>query len=663
MSPLPVSGIRQLVTIAAAFLFAVASPIAAFAEPVPQWLSAADKEPLGALADKADAVTLVDYENTVVSRDGLFVSEYRKAVKILTENGSADAVGRIEFNRNTDTFENVHAWLILPNGKLRDYGARSFVDIENKSIDIIFTENWARVIDLSPSAVPGSIFAYSYRIKQRSPFPQTSWRFQSGTPVLKSTLRLTIPDDWTLTIIPVNKPRYTENKTGTTYLWEAVRLPAIKDESMCVVGARREYLGISIHPSETDKEKCGMATIDDWQSVAAFQASFNDPSATADDAIRAKVAELTRGCNSQWERIRALCRYAQSVSYVSVNTGLDKGNGYRPNPAPTVFSRNSGDCKDKTALLRAMLSCIGVNTFSIPCLCDDTDAVHPEWPSPYQFNHCITAMTVPDDLNMPACVVDPKLGRMMLFDPTCTYTPPGYIPCLLQGTYYLVGSKDCSGLAKFPYYKSSDVEELTAGIDSNGKLAGTLSSIATGSSAENGRSVLETFSGRDVVQGLTELLRTETRKTKILNWSTKADDDADRLKLDIEFDAPDYARHIGRNMLLFKAFTGSIWGGIPGCKESERKTPVQLQHYEFERDSAITLPEGFVVDELPQDITFEETFGTVTLRSAVEGNTVKVRMEAKSFRKVIPAEDYEKFRTFYKTINKALLATVVIRRA
>jgi len=58
----------------------------------------------------------------------------------------------------------------------------------------------------------------------------------------------------------------------------------------------------------------------------------------------------------------------------------------------------------------------------------DRTHVNQEWPSLGAFNHAISAIRVGPDTKAPAVLEDARLGRLLFFDPTDPYVPPGYLP-------------------------------------------------------------------------------------------------------------------------------------------------------------------------------------------------------------------------------------------
>jgi hypothetical protein len=140
--------------------------------------------------------------------------------------------------------------------------------------------------------------------------------------------------------------------------------------------------------------------------------------------------------------------------------------------------------------------------------------------------------------------------------------------------------------------------------------------------------------------------------------------DLDHFAIHVKFDAPNYARHIGAKKMLLKAFVPGDSSYVPDKpQDGKRIWPFVVPLSSTTKDTLITLPEGYVVDELPRDITVEENYGTIELRSSVEGNVVHVRVVTKTQTMTLPPENYERLRAFYKTRDKVLQATLVVRRS
>ena len=631
---------------------------------LPDWLKTAMAQNVDAIAKDAAAVQIVDYMSVAFSNDGISRTENRSAIRILTADGIQYAKVKINFNVRSDKVTDLHAWLILPDGKIREYEDKDFIRVEASEYFTLYTENANRWLDLTDAAKAKCVFAYTYKLKSKEVVTDTVWFTRQECPILSSNLFVTVPKGWQVRSVPVNKPEVVENFDGKTYACVSVNQPAIKPEPMSPPGTIGPNVIVTVLPTSGDLALNHILAFSNWNDVAKYDSLQNDSQAQPDAAIRAKTAALTAGCETLWKMIQAVCAYVQKVNYISVNKDLATGGGYKPNSAASVFAHNYGDCKDKTALLRAMLSCIGVESYATSCLADDERTVNPSFPSEFNFNHCIAAIRVPEDIDNGAIVKHPELGRLLIFDPTDDIVPVGFISKILSNTYFLVGSDSCKSLALFPVSSAQNEENTVVSLDAAGSLSGTLTQICGGKNADWERALFRAESSEEYKRTLTEWLRSHTVNTTLDEWSVTDDLDLDHFAIHVKFDAPNYARHIGAKKMLLKAFVPGDSSYVPDKpQDGKRIWPFVVPLSSTTKDTLITLPEGYVVDELPRDITVEENYGTIELRSSVEGNVVHVRVVTKTQTMTLPPENYERLRAFYKTRDKVLQATLVVRRS
>jgi hypothetical protein len=638
-----------------------AAPCACPAKPsLPEWLKAAMAQPLGDFGKDADAVKIVDWENITYSADGTQNKEIREAFRIQNGDGACFADTMFHYYKGSDKVLELNAWLVLPNGEIRKYGSKDFSNYE--SGEALFSETWARSLSLRDSARPGSVFAWSCKIRGKDIFTNEYWSVRDKCPVLVSELSITVPAGWKVRSIPVNHPEAEENFDGKTYTCRGKLQPAWKEEEMSPPEVTRPHFGITVMPPEAERVRKGWLSFDDWNGVARYTASMNDPQAVPDAAIREKVVALTSGCANTWEKIRALGAFVQSVNYASFDKNLARGGGYKPNTAAKVFARFYGDCKDKTALLRAMLSCIGVESYPVICRVDRDECVNPEFPSTDNFNHCITALRPPEGLESAAIVDHPDLGRLLIFDPTNPFTPIGFIYEKLGRTYLLVAAADCRHLAKFPDTGSGCKRSINATIDGRGMLYGDMVDTAEGLVADDTRMICRSKSPSEYEHLVSEWMRAQTRDAVIENLTHEDNTAENRFNIAFRFYAPGYARRIGASKFLFKAFPIYNDRFIPEMQKEARRDPVLMPRINLTNEMTVTLVDGLEVDELPADITLEEKFGKLKFSARAEGNAIHVIMEVETTPEVLPPEDYGKIREFFKAYDKARQATLVVRK-
>src|SRR5581483_12229685 len=180
--------------------------------------------------------------------------------------------------------------------------------------------------------------------------------------------------------------------------------PVIKEEN-----GRRIYLWKHAHPQHEDKKdkesdpgellrmleaerekspQIQMTTFKGWDEIGKWYDDLQRDRIVPNDKIRAKVAELTKGKNTDLEKIEAIYGFvAKNFRYVSLSFGIGR---YQPHLATEIFANEYGDCKDKHTLLASMLSAAGIH--ADPVLINSSHDLDPDVPSPAQFDHVITAV-------------------------------------------------------------------------------------------------------------------------------------------------------------------------------------------------------------------------------------------------------------------------------
>jgi len=201
-----------------------------------------------------------------------------------------------------------------------------------------------------------------------------------------------------------------------------------------------------------------LSTIRDWPTVSRWYWSICERHlAKTTPAMTNTVAGLVRGCRNEDERIRAVFRFvSQEVRYMGL-TLEDDAPGYEPHDVDVTFDNRYGVCRDKAALLAALLRIAGVKAF--PVLIHAGAKMDAEVPNPY-FNHAIVAVEIKGTAS----------GRYLLMDPTDESTKD-LCPAYLSDRSYLVARPEGEGLLTSPT-ASADANLLRVAsegsLDANG---------------------------------------------------------------------------------------------------------------------------------------------------------------------------------------------------
>ncbi|MCB9793818.1 MAG: DUF3857 domain-containing protein [Alphaproteobacteria bacterium] len=176
----------------------------------------------------------------------------------------------------------------------------------------------------------------------------------------------------------------------------------------------------------------GWTLVPSWAEVAqAYDKIVQQQIGDAD--LAGIVAEATAGVEGRDAVIAALlARVHRDARY----TGLELDEAaVVPRTPEEIFSRGYGDCKDKAALLVALLREAGIDAHVALLRAGEDLDVSPGLPGPNLFNHAIAVIPGAPDL---------------WIDVTAEFHPAGVVPLMDQGRQALVASPDTTGLTQIP---------------------------------------------------------------------------------------------------------------------------------------------------------------------------------------------------------------------
>lgn len=635
---------------------------AATGDDTPQWVLQAAALKVPTYDKDVPAVVLVKDKSITVGSDGRVIEVYNYAIRILRREGREFANGHAVYDPDTKV-KDFRAWLVRPTGEPKRYGKDDIVDIAG-NLDDVYNEFRVRRVSGSDDADTGSVFAYTYTLEQRSVFTQDDYSFQGSFPVINSRYSLTLPEGWRADAVTFNHQKVEPRINGTSYTWELADLPAMPPEPMSPsLDNLVPRLAVSYYPP-ANTQTLAIKTFSNWSEVAAWMSELEDPQVIVDDALARKAYELTALAKTEYEKIRAIAQYVQKIQYISIQTGLGRGGGYRPHASNLVFAKSYGDCKDKANLMRAMLKVVGITAIPVSIFAGDATYVRASWPSPQQFNHCIIAVKVSDQTQASTIINHPTLGRLLIFDPTDEQTPIGDLPDHLQGSLALIDSKTETDLVKMPTTppEMNQLERTTTfELQANGAIAGQIKDQANGQMAAKMRSSFRRMSKPEFT-GMIERWLTSGATSAKLSKMEPADDANDgRFTLDVEFSANQYAQLMQDRLLVFKPAVVSRREDL-ALTAGTRKHPVVLEANIYSETVSVKLPAGFKVDEVPDPVKLETPFGTYVTSYEVKNNQLVFKRQLSQQATTIAAADYDKVRKFFESIRAAENAPVVLAR-
>ncbi|MFT3780599.1 MAG: DUF3857 domain-containing protein [Nibricoccus sp.] len=630
----------------------------------PEWINAAIAKPATFDYGKANTAILVDESKIEVSRSGVFTRRTRWLVKILKRDGRSDATALVHYNTSSDRVISFQAWLVRAAGEVVPYEKRKAVDVARFGTLELYSEDRNLCIDASDEADAGAVFGYETVIETKHFSNQEIWYFQGDKPSEHSSVSVTLPPGWDISALTFNHETIQPSKTDRTTTWTLERIPAYVQEALAPPSiAYCAWLALDIRPPAGTKTT--LINFTNWADVSRFATTRHDAAASSSDAaIKAKAASLIAGLATPWERINALSRFAQQVNYISIVLNSANAGGMTPRNAAKVLQSNYGDCKDKATLLRALLASAGIESYPLVVYSGDAGHIRVEWPSPCQFNHCIIGIKVDDSVKSPALLQDPEFGRLLIFDPTNTNTPPGWLPEEDCGGHALVLAGDHGRLIQMPIMPkehNSTSRKITAKLLGDGSLTGSIEETKMGIASTDERRVYKESSATDYRKVTERWMTRSLPGATIVQLEASDDFNAARFTTKIDFKAPTHGKSMRDVLLVFKPVLVSRFNGT-SLKKEKRNLPILFADTAFKETTTIELPEDFEVEELPPPVRQESAFGTYIAQIRQDGRNLRLDRTIEYRRCVIPASEYESVRAYMEKMTKAEQAPVVLRR-
>jgi hypothetical protein len=645
-----------LISLFFTFLICVSNAFAG--NEIPDWLRQDAAITTPTYEKDVPAVVLRNDQSSEYTSDGRIIVTTTYSIKILLREAKGYATAGADYLVGSGKIKEMNAWLIPVNGVGKKYDKDYIVD-RVTDLDDVYNEHRVKIIDVSREADAGSVFGYQVISEERPIFTQDIWMFQGRLPTINSRYTLSVPKGWKASSTTFNHSEIQPQVSGNIYSWEMHNLSPIPPEQSSP-SVRNLAPRIAVNYFA---ENGTTPAYKDWTEVSRWASSLHDSQVIIDDAVAAKARELTANATTEFDKIRAIGTFVQNLQYISIDIGVGYGNGYKPRPSNVVLNRGYGDCKDKANLMRALLKVLKIEAYPIAIYSGDPTYTREEWASPYQFNHCIIAIKVSDATQGATIINHPKLGRLLIFDATDSYTPVGDLPEYLQGSFALIAAGDQGGLSKMPI-TPPEANSLERKIEVNmlatGAINGVIREKTTGQMSTAFRSEfrsMKTTEFQQMIDGWLTYGATGAKATKITPTDLNAEA---KFNLDVEFSAPSYGQLMQNRLLVFKPV-------IVGRREdvrfaaATRKHPILIDSNSFNETIIFTLPQGFIVDEMPDAVKLETPFGKYSTSYEVtkDGKLIFTR-SYRLTQTIVSAENYKSVKDFYAKMSEVEQSPVVL---
>jgi hypothetical protein len=655
---------RRILSFLGALVALVGCPYTWASVSIPPWMQSQLGTPLPQHDPDADAVTLYSDVNVVVTPNGKIRRTQRIVYRILRNQGARRAVVRLDFDAQSH-ITRMHGWSVPAEGKPYEVSEKD--SVESALIGVLHGELMgdlrSKVLRI-PAAVPGSTIGYEVEEELQPYALQDDWTFQDTIPVREARYSLELPPGWSYKATWINHPEEPATRaTATHWQWQVQDVQGIKPEfQMPPLAALEGRLAVSLVPPAGSGE-----SFQSWRDLGAWYRGLTLDRRVASADIKSKVAELTGSQTTTLAKMQALAGFVQSdIRYVAIELGI---GGLQPHSAPNVFAHRYGDCKDKVTLLSTMLKEIGVESHYL-IVNTTRGAVSDSTPVGLRFNHVILAIQLPQDTQdptLPATLTDAKLGRLLLFDPTDTYTPLGQLAGALQGGYGLLVTPDGGELIQIPVLPpgtSSIQRTAHLQLDENGHLSGEVHEVWAGDPASEERSSLDlTTQETDRIKSIESVLAGSLPTFQLTKAAiTNRQISSKPLEWTYSLEVDQYARPTGNLLTVRPRVLGSMSSGLLETREP-RRYDIELEGPRRDSDLfEITLPEGYVVDELPPAVNEDYPFAAYHSKTEAVGRTLKYTRVFEMKSVTVPVAQAGDLKELYRIINNDERMPAVLKK-
>jgi tetratricopeptide (TPR) repeat protein/transglutaminase-like putative cysteine protease len=582
-------------------------------------------------ANGESAVYLLDEGREVVYPDYATVTRYHEIVKVFDGN----AVKRFtQFSLSRDTSSSTvtveTARLYTADGKVQDVARGA----PNNTVSF-------------PSLAPGDVIDVSYRVEdyQRGGLAHQFWgAWYIGiplAPVELSRFVLITPTSMEFrTQAHGDVPAPATHDMGAWRIreWTKKGIPGVKIERLS--------------PAWNDVNPwIDFSTVDSWDRIVRWYRDLSGPLCIPDAAVKAKARELTKDLKTDDEKLRAIVAFVRKIQYQSTPFRL---SAYIPTEGKQVLRERYADCKDKAALLTALLGAVGIKSDMV-LLNPREYGVTPCLPSP-RFAHAIARVQTKDGpLWVDATAEDMAFGELPDED---QQTPALVIDDMMT---------DISLTPALPAERSGEGESITGALSADGRLSVSTEETAMGNEAWLLRSVMKVLPENQIQPALRSMTSGMGKGSEYESGNIENIGDPEKpIIIRLKYHTDDYASPAG-SFLLFKLpwsapYDDDTLSALQATPERSYDVELADQRGRHTSLVRIELPAGYVPQDLSPEVKIESPYGAFTFTYKMDGGVLDAQLDGTltSFR--IDAKEAGKYVDFLKSLQKEAEKQIVLKR-
>ncbi len=585
-------------------------------------------------------------------------------IKILTDEGLDEGDITIRFrNKNSNSPEEINnikaeSYTLDENGKVikESVGRRDRFTEE-------LSEYTSAVKFTIPGLRKGSVFEYSYELVSNNPLNFPDWLFQDDIPSMWSEYTAKIPEWFSFLTVSRGFHPYAVNEQSTYNDYFSLRSVYMGDTSERVEFKGTEYKYAMKDLPGIDDEPYMKTSLDYLSHIRYKLASIQMPNSLVDNYMTSwrgmvngmledgdfggrlngrwvgrEVAGLVEDSDSDLDKLIKVYNHVTDVMTWDESYGI-----WSFDKPEDIYEEGTGNGTSINLILVDFLRSVGIEAHPVLVSTRTHGEIIRSFPGTVQFNHTIVYAEVD--------------GAYHLLDAKNDYLPYNLLPPeVLNGEGLLVYPNEELWVPVDNRVNSSEVCRVNVQVTENG-IAGSMKLTNKGYFAYNRRQQVD-------YSELTKSVKEEILKTpeSYMIDSVRIVKDVLDESFDIEVDFR-IDKDMDTEVLYLNPMV--IGGRENPFKNDNRSFPVDY-NFPFSENLvySMTIPEGWVVDELPQSVVHRLPDNTGEFRRLIQadGNTIMMNyiFRIKKYR-FMPGE-YGELKKMYDQMAAMLDANIVLKK-
>lgn len=389
-----------------------------------------------------------------------------------------------------------------------------------------------------------------------------------------------------------------------------------------------------------------------WSQVANWASTLFPAKTSIGDASKDLVQKI-RALPSDEARVTAALEFVQSeIRYFSVSLGE---SSHRPASPEIVLQRRYGDCKDKSALLIALLREVGIQSRPALLKIGRRSGLQKTLPSAQFFDHVIVQVMLGNEVYF----LDPtRLGQHGRLE---------RMGQIHEGAQILLIAPDTSELSIITTANIRElVTEETTERATLSRLGGEgqleVKRVWNGAAAERIRVQVERSSREGLARWVKDALERRYPGTTLVGEPAIRNDRVNNvISVIATYKVPNLATDKdGTWVVTFNP--DNMQNILPTSPSATRTTPLRILAFPYvaKYNFEINLPEEVSVVADPRAQTIENKYFAMTASAYFRGNLAKSSIELTVLGSHVEADDYPKYSEDLRAANKAVGGVIAI---